>query len=267
MPQIHPTALVDSRARLADDVQVGPWCVIEGDVTIGPGTRLLHRVSLKGPLTIGARNMVYPNACIGFEPQDRKFDPAADGAGTVIGDDNILREGVTVHRATRDRPTTIGHRNYLMANSHVGHDDLLHNDITMANGTLLAGHVEVFDRVVLGGNAAVHQFTRVGRLAMISGVESITQDLPPFCVVYEARRIGSLNIVGLRRAGHRDSIPPLKRAFEVLMRSRLANATAVERIRTELGDDPLCRELADFVATAKRGITGYDRPPQIVDSF
>jgi UDP-N-acetylglucosamine acyltransferase len=115
MPQIDPTAIVDRRAEIAEGVAVGPWCVVEGAVKIGAGTRLLHRVSVKGPVTVGARNVFYPGVCVGYEPQDRKFDPDFEGAGVVIGDDNIFREGVTIHRATKARPTTIGHRNYLMA--------------------------------------------------------------------------------------------------------------------------------------------------------
>jgi UDP-N-acetylglucosamine acyltransferase len=255
MPQVHPTAIVDSRAELSDGVTVGPWCVIEGAVKIGTGTRLLHRVTLKGPLTIGARNVFYPNACVGYEPQDRKFDPQHEGAGVVIGDDNLFREGVTVHRATKARPTTIGNRNYLMVNSHVGHDDLLHDDITLANGVLLAGHVEIADRVTIGGNAAVHQFCRIGRLSMISGVIGVPQDVPPFVTVYGTRLVGSLNLVGLRRSGYRENIRPLRQAFGLLYRQGHTVHNAAALITQQLGADPLCAEFAAFIGGTKRGIT------------
>jgi len=257
MAQVHPTAIVSGAAQLADGVEIGPWCVIEGDVTIGENTRLQHRVSLKGPLTLGPSNLVYPNALIGYEPQDRKFDPDTPGAGIVIGEDNILREGVTIHRATGDRPTTVGDHNYLMANSHIAHDCIVGSHCMFANGALLGGHVDLGDRVVLGGNAVVHQFCRVGRLAMISGIRGITRDLPPFCVVYDPRRVGSLNLVGLRRAGYRKHIDPLNRAFKILYRQNHTMPVALERIRSEVGDDPLVREFTDFVASSERGITLY----------
>lgn len=257
MAQVHPTAIVDEAADLAADAVVGPWCTIEGAVTIGAGTRLLERVSIRGPVTIGEGNVLYPGACIGFAPQDRKFAPDEDGAGVVIGDRNILREGVTIHRATGAQPTRTGDDNYMMVNSHLGHDTVIGSGITMGNGTLLAGHVTVDDGVIFGGNAAVHQFCRVGRMAMISGLEGVTQDVTPFCVVYARQLISSLNLVGLRRAGLRDHIKPLRRAFDLLLRSRLPRPAAVQRIREELGDDPLCVEFADFADASKRGVCPY----------
>jgi UDP-N-acetylglucosamine acyltransferase len=257
MPKVHPTAIVDPRARLADDAEVGPWCLIEGDVTLGAGCRLFERVSLRGPLVAGKNNVFYPQACIGIDPQDRKFDPSHDGPGVRIGDGNLFREGVTVHRSTGSRPTTIGNRNFLMANAHMGHDSTLADDAVMANGALLGGHVEVSDRAFLGGNSGVHQYCRVGRLAMLSGAAGLTQDLPPFCTIYDTRQIGSLNIVGLRRAGYRASIPNLRRAFSIFFRSGLSNHSAVARIEEDLGHDPLCLELAEFIKHSKRGITHY----------
>jgi UDP-N-acetylglucosamine acyltransferase len=259
MAQVHPTAIVDPKAVLGEGVTVGPYCIIEGAVTIGDHTTLMHHVTLKGPLSIGRRNTIYPNAAIGYEPQDRKFDPRTAGAGVLIGDDNVIREGVTIHRATKDRPTTLGHRNYLMVNSHLGHDDVVGNDNTFANGVLLAGHVEIGDRVTLGGNAVVHQFCRVGRLAMMSGVEGITQDLPPFCIVYHTRTVGSLNLIGLRRSGHQKHIDNLRRAFRLLFHSRMLPRHAADVIAHELAHDELCMELVNFVRSSKRGITGADR--------
>lgn len=257
MPTIHPTAILDDRVILADDVFIGPGCVIEGDVSIGPGTRLLHRVTLHGPLTLGANNVLYPNVCLGFAPQDMKYDHDRPGPGVVIGDGNVIREGVTIHRATKELPTTVGSRNYFMVNSHLGHDVAVGNDCTLANGVLIAGHVEIQDQAVLGGNAAVHQFCRVGRMSMISGVVAVTKDAPPFCTCYDARRVGSLNLVGLRRAGFRDHIKPLTHAFKLLYRERLMIPAALERIEREVGDDPLVAELCRFVRGSKRGIMRY----------
>ncbi len=254
---IHPTAVVDPQAQLAQDVQIGPGCIIEGPVTIGPGTRLLGQVWLKGPLTLGARNVLYPHAALGLEPQDRKFDPAHAGSGTQIGDDNIIREGMTIHRATGPHPTTVGNGCYLMVNSHIAHDCVVGNGVTLVNGALIAGHVEVGDGVILSGNTVVHQFCRVGRLAMMAGTMGITKDLPPFCVVYHTRRVSLLNLVGLRRAGQRAHIDGMRRAFDIFYREGLPNSAALDRMDKELGDNPLCAEFVRFIRASKRGITPY----------
>lgn len=259
MPEVHPTAIIDDRAELADDVVVGPQCVIEGRVRLGPGCRLLHRVSLRGPMEIGETNVFYPNACIGFPPQDLKFDPQIEGPGVKIGNANVFREGATIHRATGDRPTTLGSHNYFMANSHAGHDTVVGDHVMLANGVLLAGHVEVADGAILGGNCAIHQFSRIGRLAMISGLVAIVLDVPPFCTAYNMRSVESLNMVGLRRAGYRRHIPNLKRAFDLLFREERTRPTAVAKIEAELSDDPLCREFVEFVKTTRRGITAYPK--------
>lgn len=257
MAQVHPTAIVDDRVHLGKDVIVGAQCILEGRVTVGDGTRLLPRVIIRGTVNVGQRNIIYPNACIGYAPQDLKFDPANEGAGVLIGSDNIIREGVTIHRATGDHPTTLGDHNYLMCNSHMAHDTAVGHYCMFANGALLAGHVRVFDRAILGGNAAIHQFARVGRLAMVSGGVAMAQDTPPFCIAHYLKRVGSLNLVGLRRAGLREHIKPLQRAFDLLYRQHHLPARAAELILEELGDDPLCREFAEFVTSSKRGVSKY----------
>jgi UDP-N-acetylglucosamine acyltransferase len=259
MPQVHSTAVIDPSAELADDVVIGPWCIIGEGVKIGRGTRLFGRVTLEGPLVIGAKNIFYPQAAIGLPPQDRKFGPDVPSSGVVIGDSNIFREGVTVHRATGSTPTSVGSRNMLMVNSHLGHDVTLGDDCTLANGALVAGHVHVASSVTISGNAAVHQFCRLGRLSMISGNMGIVQDLPPFCTVYVSRRVGSLNLIGLRRAGLRNSIRPLTRAFDILYRGQHSTQRAVEMITSELGDDACCREIAEFCRLTRRGIGSYKR--------
>lgn len=257
MPIIHPTAIVDARAELADDVVVGPYCVIEGEVKIGPGCRMLSHAVLKGPLVMGAGNTVYPFACIGTEPQDRRMGLDYVGPGTVIGDHNFFRENATVHRGGKTRATTIGSRNYFMAYSHVAHDCLVGNDCQFANSAALAGHCEVGDRVIFGGGAGAQQFCRIGRMAFLAGNEGITKDLPPFCMVHHSKAVASLNLVGLRRGGYQQNIDNVRAAFRILYRAGLSNAAAVVRIRAELGHDPLCAELAGFVASSKIGITSY----------
>ena len=263
MPTVHPSAIVDPQAHLADDAVIGPGCVLEGPVHIGPGTRLLHHVSIRGPVTMGERNTLYPNVCLGFPPQHRGIDPAAPTAGVRLGDDNVLREGVTIHSATKEQPTTIGDRNYLMVNSHLGHDCRIGNDITLANSVLLAGHVDIADSAFLGGSSGVHQFARVGRLAMIGGMCAMIQDLPPFCVVYQTRRVGSLNLVGLRRAGLRAHIPALTEAFAVVYKEQHTTPRAADLIEQRCGDDPLCMEFAAFLRTTRRGITRYGTPHDV----
>lgn len=257
MPRMHTTAIVDPQVRLADDVSIGPGCVIEGPVEIGPRTRLMHRVSLRGPLVIGPDNLLYPNVCLGYEPQHRDFDTSHEGPGVVIGAENVLREGVTIHRATGEHPTCLGDRNYLMANAHMGHDCRVGNDCTLANSSLLGGHVRFDDQVITGGNGGIHQFCRVGRLAMISGGASMSQDVPPFCVCYRTRCIGSLNVIGLRRAGLRGHLPPLRRAFNLFFRESHAAPRALELIEAGSGDDPLVREFVAFIRGSQRGITSY----------
>lgn len=254
---IDPTAMVAPDAELAENVFVGPGCVVESNVKVGSGTQLIGRVWLRGPLCLGRNNTIYPNATIGFEPQDLKYDPSIPGAGVTIGDQNVLREGVTIHRATSAKPTTIGNRNYLMTNSHVGHDAQLGDDIMLSSAATLGGHVQVEDRAVLGGVATIHQFCRIGRLACVSGLVGLSQDLPPFCTSYSMRSIGSLNLVGLRRAGYRQHIGPLKQAFDIIFRRSLSNTSAARAILAELPDNPLCVELARFIESSQRGITRY----------
>ena len=262
MARIHPTAIVEDEVELAADVEIGPGCLLRGPIRIGAGTRLIAHVFLQGPLTLGERNVLYPGVCLGYAGQDFKFDPRSPGAGVLIGNDNVFRESATVHRATGEQPTTLGDNNYLMVGAHVGHDSHVGNRVTLVNHSMLAGHVELHDEAILSGSAMVHQFCRVGRLALISGGEGVSMDMPPFCVCYTTRRVGGLNLVGLRRAGLREHIRPLKRAFDLLYRQQHGRLAAARLIDEQLGDDPLCAELARFVGESERGVTGYQRPRQ-----
>jgi UDP-N-acetylglucosamine acyltransferase len=257
MARIHPTAIVDPLAKLHESVHVGAYSIIEGPVVIGAGCRIQERVSIRGPLTMGEGNEVFPGACLGFSPQDRKFDSTKATPGVLMGDHNIIREGVTIHGATGKSPTTIGNKNMLLVNSHVGHDTVVGNNCALINGALLAGHVTIYDNVTISGNAGVHQFCRVGRMAMLSGMAGVTQDVPPFCTVYRMRRVSSLNLVGLRRAGYRESVEPLTLAFKTFFKQRFIMTRSLDMIMEKCGHDPLCREFVDFIRETKRGITGY----------
>ncbi len=259
MPDIHATAIIDPAIELdlADDVVIGPYCILHGpsQITIGAGTRLLANVQLQGPITIGQGNTIYPFASLGFAPQDYGYDASIPGAGLVVGDGNVIREGVTLQRATGDNPTRVGDHNYLMAYSHVAHDARVDNHVTLVNNAMVAGHAHIMDRAIMSGGSGIQQFTRIGRFAILSGNVGVAQDLPPFMMAVRMKSVDTLNVVGLRRAGLREHIKPLTRAFDWLYHSGLSNTGFVAKVEAELGDDALCMELADFVRHTKRGIT------------
>ncbi len=273
MPTIHPTAVIapESLPGLAPDAEIGPWCVLTGPVRLGPGCKLIGNVYLHGPVVIGARCTLYPFVCVGFGPQDVKFKPGMPTPGVVIGDDCTLREYVSIHAASKpDGPTRVGDRAFMLASSHIGHDSVTGNDLTMVNGAALAGHCSIGDNVLLSGQAAVHQFCRVGRYAMISGDTAISADVPPFCTINERNRIGGINRVGLRRANMpRHHITALMEAYRLVLRNPTPNPIAVVKLRDMAAalDAPPLAEMADFIAATKRGICpGMGRPPRLRDS-
>jgi len=257
-PPIHPTAILTGDVSLAPGVSVGPHCVLDasiGPVTVGPGTKLVSHVCLTGPLTLGARNTLYPFVCLGFAPQDLKWDPQVPGAGLVIGDGNVFREQVTIHRATsHETPTLVGDNNYFMACSHAGHDCTIGSHCIFANSVLLAGFVRVDDRVTAGGNATIHQFCRIGRGCMLSGTMGLSMDLPPFLMLTAGNVAGSLNLIGMRRSGMpRADIDTVRWIYRILYRSGLSPRQAVELLQPRAAD-PLVREYIDFITSSKRGI-------------
>lgn len=263
---IDPTAVVRGDVEMAEDIAVGPGCVLDGTlgpITIGSGTRLIGGVYLHGPLVLGARNTIYPNACIGFAPQSLDFDPATAGRGVVIGDGNTFREGATVHRAkTAEGPTVIGDRNYFMVNSHAGHDARVADHCTFANGALLGGHVEVGERVVIGGNTCVHQFCRIGRGAMLSGGVALPRDLPPFFMLTGVNIAGSINTVGMRRQGlTSDQTGDIRWVYKTLYRRGLPPSAALEALRERAGR-PLVAECIEFIESSRRGLCAGGGQPK-----
>jgi UDP-N-acetylglucosamine acyltransferase len=255
MPEIHSSAIVEDSVALADDVVVGPGCVLEGDVRVGPGCRLIGRVYLVGPLTMGAGNTMYPGVSLGFAPQSIGYDPQEPGRGLAIGDGNTFRENVTVHRAMTDEgPTRIGNRNYLMANAHAGHDCQVGDGNIFANGVCLAGHVEIGDRVNIGGLGTVGQHARIGRGAMISGNIGIGADLAPFFMATALHRVGSINIIGMRRQGlTHDQIDDVRWVYRTLHRRGLTLANAVTVLQ-ERADRPMVREYITFIEGTRNGL-------------
>lgn len=257
---IHPTAIVAPGVRLGHDVTVGPFAYIEDQVVLGDGCIIGPHVTVHRYTTLGDGCRVHSGAVIGDLPQDLAF---ADSETFVrIGARCDIREGVTIHRGTKDGScTVVGSDCLLMACSHVGHNSLLGNHVIMANGALLAGYTEVGDRVFISGNCLVHQFTRIGKLAMLSGGSAVQMDVPPFCITRSltSNTVLSLNVIGLRRSGYTsDDRKQIKNAFDVLYRSGLSVPQAVQRL--EWGSPcTAVQELCEFVRTSKRGICKFFR--------
>ncbi len=254
--RIHPTAVLDPQADIADDVQVGPFVVIEGPCRVGPGCVLKAGAQLLGPLSLGEGNVVHGYAVLGDTPQHLKYNPEAPSS-VVIGDRNVFREHVTVHRAvTPGGATRIGSHNYLMAASHVAHDCVLGDHCIFANASVLAGHCSVGDNVCMSGHSAMHQFTRIGRLAMISGVSASTMDVPPFMINQRINVICGVNVIGMRRAGVSAlAIEAVRKAFHVLYLRENVLSHSLAQIERELGHVPEVAELVAFIRSSKRGIT------------
>lgn len=253
---IHPTAIVHPQARLDPTVEVGPCAVIDGGVELGPGCRVGPHVHLTGHTTIGPDNVFHAGCVIGDAPQDLKYH--GEPTRLRIGAGNIFREHATVHRANRPgEETVLGSRNFLMANSHVGHNSHLGNDIIVANGALLGGHVAVGDRAFISGNCCVHQFVRIGTLAIMQGGSAISQDLPPFTVACGENGMCGLNVIGLRRAGFTGAQRlMLKTLYRFLFRSARNLREAVAEARQQFVEAPAV-EMLEFVASTRRGICGH----------
>lgn len=265
MPKIHPTAVVSPQCELAETAEVGPYCTLTGRIRLGEGVRLIGHNYLNGPVTIGSGTVVYPFACLGYEPQDYKFKPGMTTAGVEIGSDCLIREHVTIHAASNDHtPTRLGNRVFMMVSTHVAHDCTVGNNVVFVNGAGCAGHCEIHDNVTLGGNAVIHQNVRVGRLVIMSGDCGIGLDVPPFCMVSERNRIGGLNLVGMRRAGiPREHITEIRRAFRDLLRVPMPRPEIIAELRARAGACPPLGEMADFIAATKRGITpGMGKRPR-----
>ena len=249
---IHPTAVIDPGARIGAGVQIGAYAVLEEDVVIGDGCRVASHAVIKRHTRMGARNRVAEHAVIGGEPQDLKFDPATVSY-TEIGDDNILREGVTIHRGSRpDSVTRLGHGCFLMAYSHVAHDCTVGSHVVMVNTAGLAGEVVVSDCAFISAAVTVHQFCRIGRNSMIGLSAKVVQDALPFCITDgNPGRARGLNLVGLRRGGFAAAdIAALKDAYRMLYQ-RVPLAIAIERMKAS-ASAPV-RELAAFLESGTRG--------------
>ena len=253
---IHPTAIVDAQARIAQTAEVGPYSIVGADVEIGAGSQLMAHVYIEGPTWIGEENIFYPYSTVGVASQDLKYK--GERAETRIGSRNKIREFVTIHRGTEGGGlvTKIGDDNLLMAYVHVAHDAEVGNHAVLSHGATLGGHVMVADWAIVGAYTGVHQFCRVGRHAFIGGYSVVTQDILPYSSTVSEReiRVFGANRTGLERRGFsNDRIEDLQKAFRLLTRAGLNTTQAVERIRAEIPSSSELEELLEFMRSAERG--------------
>jgi UDP-N-acetylglucosamine acyltransferase len=257
--KIHPTAMVDSSATLAEDVEIGPYAVVGGEVTLGAGCVIQAHAVLESKVTMGAGNFIGYGAVIGAPPQD--FAHKAEISSEVrIGDNNRIREYVTIHRGTKEgTATTVGSGCFIMVGSHLGHNVSISDNVIITNNCLLAGYVDVGESAVLGGGSVFHQFMRIGRRAMIAGSSSFNKDVPPFVTANFRNLLVGVNVVGLRRGGFGpETRMEIKRAFKLIYRSGLRVREALaEADRTSWGTE--AREFFDFIRNSKRGTCTSNR--------
>jgi len=251
---IHPTAVVDSRAEIHPECEIGPYVVVEGQVKIGRGTRAMAHATILGWTEIGEENEIHPGAVLGGAPQDKAYS----GAETYlkIGRRNVFRELVQAHRGTAPGSSTvIGDDNYLMATAHVGHNCRLGDHIVIANGALLAGHVDVGDSAFISGNCVVHQFVRVGELSLMRGLSGTSRDVPPYSIMDWQHTVRGVNSVGLKRAGFDEpKIRALKEAFRVLFRGGRNLSLALGELEAKKDLTPEVHALLAFIRSSKRGV-------------
>jgi len=254
-PKIHRTAIVASNAKLADGVSIGPFCIVGNGVKLGKNTKLASHVIIE-ETEMGTDCVVFPFTTIGLPPQDIKYK--GEKTKVKIGDRNIIREYITIHRASvgGDGVTEIGDDNFLMAYVHIAHDCKIGDSIAMANAATLAGHVIVEDFAVIGGLVAVHQFTRIGAYSMVGGFSGVGQDIPPYTTASGSRaKLYGLNTFGLKRHGFKESqIKDLKQAYKILFRSKLTLKEAINKVKIDIKQSKEIEHLIKFLEQNRRGI-------------
>ena len=256
-PKIHSTAIVDSGAKLASDVKIGPFCIVGGDADLAEGVELISHVTVAGCTSIGARTKIYPFASIGHPPQDLKYK--GEPNSLTIGADCMIREGVTMNPGTihGGLKTTVGNNCAFLANSHVGHDCHVGNNVVLSNNVMLGGHVTIGDHVIFGGGAAVIQFSRIGRGAFLGGMSGLENDLIPYGMALGNRaRLAGLNIVGLQRRGFsRADIHDIRRAYRLLFADEGTLMERLEDVAEEFKTHPIIVEIVEFIrAGGKRSL-------------
>jgi UDP-N-acetylglucosamine acyltransferase len=255
---IHPTAIVDPKAEIAEGVEIGPYSIIERDVVVGEGTKIAPHVVIREGTRIGKRCQISQFASVGEAPQ--AFFYKGEKTYLEIGDQNIFRECVTLHRGTVQGggKTIIGNGNFFMAYSHVAHDSNIGNYVVMANGAALGGHILIEDYAIIGGLVAIHQFCRVGTHAFIGGVSGVLLDIPPYTLAQGApSKLFGLNIVGIKRHHFsEETVRALKKAYRIIFRSALTLQKALGKLKEdEISRTPEVQHLIDFIQNSERGIT------------
>lgn len=254
--EIHSTAIVHPKAKIAPGVKIGPYSLIGEHASIGKDTLIDSHVIVEGWTEIGERCRIFPFVSIGGPPQHMRYK--GEPTRVVIGNDNVIREFVTIHRATVEGggETILGHGNFIMAYSHIAHDCRVGNRVIMANASTLAGHIDVEDFAIVGGLVAVHQFVRVGCYAIIGGASGVPKDIPPYmCAAGNRAKLFGLNTVGLKRHGFPEAtMSALKKAYRIFFRSHLTLNKAMERVEAEVPDLSEIRHLLAFLKSSKRGI-------------
>jgi UDP-N-acetylglucosamine acyltransferase len=256
MTKIHPTALVDPRAELDHDVEVGPYSIVGPGVKIGRGTRIKSHAVIEGNTSIGEDNLIFQFATVGSVPQDLKY--RGEDSRLVIGDRNTIREYVSLNPGTTGggMMTRVGSHNLLMMYCHIAHDCLLGDHNIIANGATLGGHVVVEDYVIVGGLVGIHQFVKVGTSALLGAGSMVSKDVPPYCnATGDRARLKGLNLEGLKRRGFsREQIDAIKKAYRILFQSGLTAKAAVKKARKEIPGAAEAERLANFVENSRRGI-------------
>lgn len=263
--RIDPSARIAPDAELAAGVEVGPGVIIDGPSKIGAGTRILAHAYIGPFTTIGEGNVISFGAIIGHEPQDYAFQ--GEESYTIIGDGNIIREYVTIHRGTKPGSATrVGNRNFIMALSHLAHNAQLGDHVIVVNNALVGGYVEVADRAYISGNCAIHQFCRIGTLALMRGGSRTSRDVPPYCIIDGEHTVRGLNLVGLKRAGFTaEQIRPLQDAVRLLFFRRSNLTKAIAKVEAKVPATPEVAHLLDFIKASQRGVALGPRQGADVD--
>lgn len=256
MNKLNPSAIVDPRAELDRDVEVGPYCVIGAGVKIGKGTKLHSHVSIQGRTTLGENNVFFPFASVGSAPQDLKYK--GEPSQLLIGNGNTIREYVSLNPGTSGggMVTRVGDQNLLMMYCHIAHDCIVGNRNVIANGATLGGHVIVEDHVIVGGLVGIHQFVRVGTGSILGAGSMVSMDVPPYCnATGDRARLRGLNLEGLRRRGFdKSTIAAIRRAYRIAFQSKLRTEDALRKIRQDIPAIPEVERFVEFIAGSRRGI-------------
>ena len=256
MSRVHPTAIVDARAEIDGDVEIGPYCVIGAGVRIGKGSRVHSHAVITGRTTLGEGNVVFPFATIGDTPQDLKYK--GEPSELLIGNRNTIREYVSLNPGTTGggMVTRVGDQNLLMMQCHIAHDCLLGDRNVVANGATLGGHVVIEDFVIVGGLVGIHQFVRIGTGAILGAGSMVSKDVPPYCnATGDRAKLHGLNLEGLKRRGFdKTVIALLRKAYRIVFQSALRTEDALKKIREELPAIPEIEKFASFIAQSRRGV-------------